>query len=128
LSTAQDATAKWEVQVRKGVLELVVLLTVRAGETYGYELITSIARAMEFELTEGTIYPLLSRLNKEGLITGRWVEVDGSVPRKYYRISPRGRAALVEMEVSWLRLTRSVQRLTAKGRTGARDRTEAADA
>ena len=116
------------MQVRKGVLELVVLLSVRSGETYGYELITSIAHAMEFELTEGTIYPLLSRLSKEGLITGRWVQGEGSVPRKYYRISPRGRAALDEMEASWLHLTRSVQRLTSKSRSGARGRGEPVDA
>jgi PadR family transcriptional regulator PadR len=119
MSAADDATAKWEIQVRKGVLELVVLLTVRARETYGYELITDIARTMDFDLTEGTIYPLLNRLYKEGLIGASWVEVEGGVPRKYYRITPRGRTALDGMEASWSRLTRGVQRLAAKGHSAS---------
>lgn len=127
MSTAEDATAKWEVQVRKGVLELVVLLTVRAGETYGYELITTIARTLDFDLTEGTIYPLLSRINKEGLIMARWVEVEGGVPRKYYRITQHGQAVLEAMESSWSRLTRGVQRLASRRYAGAGSRREVTD-
>jgi PadR family transcriptional regulator PadR len=125
VSTAQDAIAKWEVQVRKGVLEMVVLLTVRAAETYGYELITDITRSMNFELTEGTIYPLLSRLHKEELIAARWVEAAGGVPRKYYRITPRGRAAIEAMEASWTRLTGGVQRLASKTHAEADRRRQA---
>jgi PadR family transcriptional regulator PadR len=120
VTSASAATAKWEVQVRKGVLEFIVLLTIRSSETYGYELVTTIARALDFELTEGTIYPLLSRLNKEGLIAARWVATDGGVPRKYYRLSARGQAVLEAMEISWLRMTRGVQQLTSPG--GARSR------
>lgn len=120
VTSASAATAKWEVQVRKGVLEFIVLLTIRSGETYGYELVTTIARALDFELTEGTIYPLLSRLNKEGLITARWVTSDASVPRKYYRLSARGQAVLEEMEISWFRMTKGVQQLIS--RRGARSR------
>jgi PadR family transcriptional regulator PadR len=111
----RDDTGKWEIQVRKGVLELVVLLAVRDGERYGYELITIITRAMDFEMTEGTVYPLLSRLLKEGLVSARWVESEGSVPRKYYRLTKAGERALDAMQESWVKLTRAVQRLASKG-------------
>ncbi|HEY8309725.1 MAG TPA: PadR family transcriptional regulator, partial [Gemmatimonadaceae bacterium] len=61
MSNSRAVTAKWEVQVRKGVLDLVVLIAVRDREQYGYELITVITRALDFEMSEGTVYPLLSR-------------------------------------------------------------------
>ena len=99
------------MQVRKGVLELIILLSLRKHECYGYELITMVTGSMDFELTEGTIYPLLSRLQKDGLLTARWVEVPGGVPRKYYRLSERGRDTLAAMQTSWIRLTYAVQRL-----------------
>lgn len=107
----EATTRRWEVQVRKGVLELIILLSLRKHERYGYELITVVTGAMDFELTEGTIYPLLSRLHKDGLLTARWVEMPGGVPRKYYRLSERGRDALGAMQTSWIRLTYAVQRL-----------------
>jgi PadR family transcriptional regulator PadR len=108
---AEATTARWEVQVRKGVLELIILLSLRKHERYGYELITVVTEAMDFELAEGTIYPLLSRLYKEGLLTARWVEVAGGVPRKYYRLSEHGRDALAAMKTSWSRLANAVQHL-----------------
>jgi PadR family transcriptional regulator, regulatory protein PadR len=107
----EATTGRWEVQVRKGVLELIILLSLRKHERYGYELITMVTGSMDFELTEGTIYPLLSRLHKDGLLTARWVEVPGGVPRKYYRLSERGRDTLAAMQTSWIRLTYAVQRL-----------------
>lgn len=107
----EATTGSWEVQVRKGVLEFIILLSLRKHERYGYELITVVTGAMDFELTEGTVYPLLSRLHKDGLLTARWVEVPGGVPRKYYRLSKRGRDALAAMQTSWIRLTYAVQRL-----------------
>ena len=107
----ETTTGRWEVQVRKGVLELIILLSLRKHERYGYELITVVTGAMDFELTEGTIYPLLSRLHKDGLLTARWVEVPGGVPRKYYRLSEHGRDALAAMKTSWIRLTNAIQRL-----------------
>ena len=108
---SKPTTERWEVQVRKGVLELIILLSLRNNECYGYELITVITAAMAFELTEGTIYPLLSRLHKDGLLTARWVNVAGGVPRKYYRLTERGHDALAAMQSSWIQLTYAVQRL-----------------
>lgn len=115
VSNAHAITAKWEIQVRKGVLELVVLLAVRDREQYGYELITVITRALEFEMSEGTVYPLLSRLLKEGLVAARWVESEGTVPRKYYRLTDAGAEALDAMQQSWTILTQAIDRLGSKG-------------
>ena len=111
----RDNTTNWDIQVRKGVLELVVLLALRDSERYGYELITIVTRAMDFEITEGTIYPLLSRLLKTGLLSAHWVENKGSVPRKYYRLTRPGRHAVDAMQQSWTKLTRAIQQLASRG-------------
>lgn len=62
-----SAIGKWEVQVRKGVLEFVILLSLSEREQYGFELISGIARRAAIDVPEGTLYPLLLRLAKDGL-------------------------------------------------------------
>ena len=101
----------WESQVRKGMLDFIILLCLRKREYYGYELIKTIMAASELEISEGTIYPLLNRLKKEDLVTSRWEEKESGMPRKYYGITPKGRAALAEVNKSWLKLNASLARL-----------------
>lgn len=110
-SAADDAIARWEVQVRKGVLEFVILLSLDAREHYGFELIAGIARRTDLVLPEGTLYPLLLRLAKDGLIAARAASGEGGPPRKYYALTPQGRTLLAGMKGSWGRLTASVDRL-----------------
>ena len=86
----------WQEQLRRGTLELAVLLAVSPGPRYGLEII----RHLDFTdlvLTEGTIYPLLARLSKEGLVGAEWVSDEGPHPRKYYKLTARGRARLNQM-------------------------------
>ncbi len=101
----------WESQVRKGMLDFIILLCLRKREYYGYELIRTIKAASELEISEGTIYPLLNRLKKEDLVTSRWEEKESGIPRKYYGITAKGRAALVDAKESWLKFNTSLARL-----------------
>ena len=87
----------WTVQVRKGVLELCILRALDGGERYGYELVKTLAAVPGLGLTEGTLYPLLSRLRVAGLVTTRLEESPEGPARKYYSLSRDGRKALASM-------------------------------
>jgi len=106
-----DVIAKWEVQLRKGVLEFIILLSLNEREQYGFELISGIAERAAINVPEGTLYPLLLRLQKEELISSRLAEGDGGAPRKYYTLTPQGRGLLQAMIPTWSKLTISVDRL-----------------
>ena len=108
-----DSVARWETQLRKGVLEMVILLALREREKYGFELISGIAKRSSLELSEGTIYPLLLRLAKEDLIQSRLAQGDGGAPRKYYSVTPHGCRMLEAMTTGWAKLVASVDALTA---------------
>lgn len=99
--SSNDATDKWEVQLRKGCLELAILATLWSGRLYGLEIMRWLAEKSGLIVSEGTVYPLLSRLKAEGLLTSEWVEADAGHPRKYYCLTPAGRRRVVEMARSW---------------------------
>jgi PadR family transcriptional regulator PadR len=63
------------------------------------------------EIAEGTLYPLMNRLKKEGLVTSKWVEQESGIPRKYYQLTETGVATLLEMRVYWQNLETSIQKL-----------------
>jgi PadR family transcriptional regulator PadR len=107
---------KWESQVRKGMLDFIVLLCLEKQEYYGYELVRATKTTAELDISEGTIYPLLNRLKNEGLITSRWVEMEAGIPRKYYRLTAKGRSLLPEMKASWQQLGVSLHRLMEDNR------------
>jgi PadR family transcriptional regulator, regulatory protein PadR len=86
----------WQEQLRRGTLELAVLLTVAGGRRYGLEIIRQLEFA-DLVLTEGTVYPLLARLQREGLMKAEWVEGEGPRPRKYYQLTAAGRTRMKKM-------------------------------
>ena len=88
----------WAVQVRKGFLELAVLLALSRRERYGLEVLRLLERVPGLEVQEGTLYPLLSRLRLQGLVTTRLEESSEGPARKYYSLSREGRRALQQME------------------------------
>ncbi len=92
----------WKAQLRKGAAELVVLAVLEHGESYGPEILGSACRAGDL-VTEGALYPLLNRLEREGKLISRW-ELSGSAnrPRKYYTLSPAGEYLLAEMRELWV--------------------------
>ncbi len=77
-------------QLRKGILELAILGCLSNSRHYGYSLVRTISGDSDIELTEGTIYPILGRLSKEGLVGSAWVESSQGPPRKYYTLTRKG--------------------------------------
>ena len=102
---------KWEVQLRKGCLELAILASLWGGELYGLEILRRLASDSELIVSEGTVYPLLSRLKALGLVESKWVESDAGHPRKYYLLTPAGRERAVEMAQIWSRFSAGLGRL-----------------
>ncbi len=113
MGTLDETVAKWEIQLRKGVLELIVMMSLREREQYGFELIGGVARRASLDLPEGTLYPLMLRLANEQLVTSRTAPGEGGAARKYYSLTPRGLQVLSAMIGSWTELSFSVQRMVA---------------
>jgi PadR family transcriptional regulator PadR len=92
-----DFFENWTVQVRKGLLEVCILRALENRERYGYELVKTLAAIPGLALTEGTLYPLLSRLRLAGLVATRLEESTEGPARKYYSLTREGRKTLGEM-------------------------------
>lgn len=100
---------KWRVQLRKGAAELAVLGILLRGTSYGSKLLDDIADARHLDVSEGSIYPLLKRLEKDGKVISKWVEDPGaSHPRKYYELTARGRKMVDAMRTEWFSFSRGM--------------------
>ena len=104
-------------QLRRGVLEYCVLSLLGDGELYGFDLVRRLSDVDGMVVSEGTIYPLLSRLRREGWVTTRWVESDAGPPRRYYAVTPEGARALTDFTAEWRRFRDAVDSLVPGGRT-----------
>jgi PadR family transcriptional regulator PadR len=114
VATVRDSAVS---QLRRGVLEFCVLALLREDERYGFDLVRALAEADGLVTTEGTLYPLLGRLRKEGLVDTSWRESTSGPPRRYYRMTKAGRAALEAFTDEWTRFRASVDTLLEKGAT-----------
>ena len=102
---------KYESQMKRGVLDMLVLKLLEKEEKYGYQIISELKeRSKErFSLKEGTLYPVLYRLEDDKLEESKWGEAVGKkVPRKYYVITKEGKEALTEIETLWQEISESV--------------------
>lgn len=97
-----------ESQMRKGVLELMVLSVLNRQPSYGGALRESLARTDGSELSTGTLYPLLSRLRKQGMLDTSWEESPVGPPRKIYRLTDKGRRRLTDLRADWQTLSAAV--------------------
>ncbi len=95
-------------QLRRGTVEYCVLALLRDGERYGFELVRELADVDGLVTSEGTIYPLLTRLRKDELVTTFWQESESGPPRRYYRLTEAGRKALADFTKEWSRFRDSV--------------------
>jgi PadR family transcriptional regulator PadR len=102
-------------QLRRGVLEFCVLALLRDGERYSYELVKALGDADGLVTTEGTLYPLLGRLRREGLVDTTWRESPSGPPRRYYRLTSDGQVALGGFRIEWTRFRDSVDALLVDG-------------
>lgn len=98
-------------QFRKGVVELAILALLDGGELYGAEIVERLGQVRGLEITSGTVYPLLGRLKKAGLVDAVWRESPVGPPRKYYRLSRDGRADLLEMALAWRGISSAIDAL-----------------
>ena len=98
--------------MRKGILEYCVLSIIsRRGEAYTSDVI-EVLRDADLLVVEGTVYPLLTRMKNNGLLTYRWEESREGPPRKYFRLTPEGVALLADLEQEWNAITASIQKVT----------------
>jgi PadR family transcriptional regulator PadR len=95
------ATPSRSSQFLRGVLDLCLLAVIAEGPAYGYEMTRRLRARGLLSVAEGSIYPLLGRLERDGLVAAYRAPSNGGPPRKYYRLSPRGRRALVEGSAEW---------------------------
>ena len=96
-------------QMRKGTLEFCILLVISRGEVYTSDLIDEL-KAARFIVVEGTLYPLLNRLQKSGYLDYTWKESPSGPPRKYYRLTPDGDAFLARRVAEWRRVAALLHR------------------
>jgi PadR family transcriptional regulator, regulatory protein PadR len=108
-----DNADKWEVQLRKGCLELAILAALWEGKLYGLQILQRLESDSDLIVSEGTIYPLLSRLNALGLVRSEWVESEGGHPRKYYALTAAGKQRALAMSRMWTRFSSSMSKLLA---------------
>lgn len=100
-------------QMRKGVLELCILSILAKSDSYVPDLIDALKES-KLIVVEGTLYPLLTRLKNDGVLTYNWVESRSGPPRKYYKLTPIGKSLLKDMKKSWEELTESVDKIIHK--------------
>jgi PadR family transcriptional regulator PadR len=110
----------WQEQLRRGSLDLAILLTLASGPRYGLAIIQHLEAFTDLVVTEGTIYPILARLTREGLLDANWVEGEAPHARKYYRLTRAGQKRLDEMKAEWRAFTDKIGRLMRAAETSTR--------
>jgi len=101
---------KTYAQMRKGVLEMCILSVISGQEVYTSDILKTLKDA-DLVVVEGTIYPLLSRLKNDGILSYRWEESTSGPPRKYYQLTESGSELLEELRTNWSQLAESVQKI-----------------
>lgn len=96
--------------IRKGLLEFLILRIISADKVYVADMLERL-RATEFATQEGTLYPLLSKLRREELLDYEWRESEAGPPRKYYKLTAKGRAQLAELNRYWKQINTTIEEL-----------------
>ena len=97
-------------QMRKGILEYCIMLLLHRESSYASDIIAKLKEA-HLIVVEGTLYPLLTRLKNDELVSYEWVESTQGPPRKYYKLTEKGEEVLSELEASWRDLTETVNKI-----------------
>lgn len=102
-----------QVQMRKGILEFCILHIISRGEVYASDMLEELTSA-KIMVVEGTLYPLLTRLRKAGLVDYKWVESTSGPPRKYYTLTDNGSEFLSGLNQTWEELVTSTQSIISE--------------
>jgi len=95
---------------RKGLLEFLILKIIAGDKVYVADMLQRLSDT-EFRTQEGTLYPLLSKLRRDGLVDYEWQESDAGPPRKYYELTARGRSQLAELNAYWKDINATIAKL-----------------
>jgi len=101
--------------IRKGLLEFVILKIISADKVYVADMLARLSDT-EFATQEGTLYPLLSKLRRDGLVDYEWQESDAGPPRKYYELTAKGRTQLAELSGYWKSINATIDSVGGMGR------------
>jgi PadR family transcriptional regulator PadR len=114
----QDDRKGIERELKRGSLELIALHLLASGEAYGYEIVSKLTEQTNgaLEVTDGTLYPVLYRLERAGFVAVRWETPERGVPRKYYRLTAAGREELGRLTEEWTSFTKAMTRLLRRDR------------
>jgi PadR family transcriptional regulator PadR len=96
--------------IRKGLLEFLILKIIASDKVYVADMLRRLSTT-EFATQEGTLYPLLSKLRREGLVDYEWQESDAGPPRKYYKLTPKGTSQLAELNEYWTQINSTINEL-----------------
>ncbi len=102
-----------QVQMRKGILEYCILQIISRGEVYASDMLGELTSA-KIMVVEGTLYPLLTRLRKAGLVDYKWIESKSGPPRKYYTLTDEGVDFLFKLADTWKELMASTKKIASK--------------
>ncbi len=113
-----EISPEWTAELKKGSIQLCLLALLAKDEKYGFQILHELRERSNgfFDLKEGTLYPALRRLEERGFVQSHWTEREGGVPRKYYRLTSRGRTALGEALAIWDAMTSGAERVLEAAR------------
>jgi len=114
----EDGRRGIERELKRGTLELIVLHLLAPREAYGYEIVSELTAETggALEVTDGTLYPVLYRLERAGFVDVRWETPQRGVPRKYYRLTEPGRRELLALTQEWTTFSKAMTKLLQKER------------
>lgn len=113
MMTMEDARRSIDRELKRGSLELIVLHLLSPAEAYGYEIVSKLTAQTNgaLEVTDGTLYPVLYRLERAKYVAVRWETPERGVPRKYYRLTDEGREELERLREEWTTFAKAMTRL-----------------
>jgi PadR family transcriptional regulator PadR len=101
----------WQIQLRKGLLDIVILNLLQHGRCHGYEMVQTLKQINGLQIREGNIYPILARLQTDGLVTSRSEPSKDGPPRKYFELTRLGQNVLKDMNAHWSLIIENIERI-----------------
>ncbi len=114
-STPSDPGQRWIIQMRKGLLELCILAVLQREDGYGYLIVQRLKQVPDLTMNEGTVYPILQRLHREGCLSTYRMPSENGPPRRWFQLTDSGRDRLEQMKERWQRMHQGVDLLVRAG-------------